>query len=533
LIVTAPNEVKARSGNGTAAGSATVSSSQISKHFLAGISLANLAFIKTWSWLLFAGQGYAYFFKTPNDKRCYVAAVAGVVILGTATGFCFVLRRSIVPLVALAGGTTITLLCLNILNNVRGLFQFSLVLPARLSVVAVGGAAVLVAVLRWNAAFCTVVERYSLYCSPFLICTLSGAVINCCHLITTKPGEEHPVPPGRRPQAERRVLWIIFDELDQRHGLENLKVSVPAFRSLEMESFCATNAYPPANSTMLSLPALVTGRRLLAVKLTKPDDLLLCPLSGTNYESWRATTNLFAKADAAGFNCAVVGWYHPYDRLFGNHLRFSYFEPFPPYSFFGGDSFLQILVRQISDTLLPLTGRFAHSQVHARLVERAIPLICRADLNLILIHLSVPHLPRIWTSPLDFLDPRNFSLGTAYFRNIQLADETLARFRAEMVRGGVWDRTTVIVSSDHWWRASSGYDGITDQRVPFIVKLPAGRHFDYGRRLSTIFTEDLVMSVLQGDLRSSADLVRWVDGNRIDARPIETGGKEVIDITHD
>ena len=112
---------------------------------------------------------------------------------------------------------------------------------------------------------------------------------------------------------------------------------------------------------------------------------------------------------------------------------------------------------------------------------------------------------------------------------MQLADRTLGQLRAEMVKAGVWDKTSVIVSSDHWWRASRQYDGKIDKRVPFIVKLASThRNCVYGTRFNTVLTADLILAILHGDVVTPTPMIllRWVNENGKDLRPILGADRE-------
>ena len=142
---------------------------------------------------------------------------------------------------------------------------------------------------------------------PFLACTLIGAAIKCSIPTGQRPSRNQPIVHDLRPKKQQQVVWIVFDELEQRLGLEQSRTPLPAFKSLHDESFCATNAYPPADLTMLSLPALIEGRRLADAKLSASGDLRWQTARKIPFESWRRMPSLFSRADLDGFNCAIVG----------------------------------------------------------------------------------------------------------------------------------------------------------------------------------------------------------------------------------
>lgn len=80
------------------------------------------------------------------------------------------------------------------------------------------------------------------------------------------------------PQASggdnRRIVWLVFDEADQRlaFGERAATLKLPEFDRLRSQSLFATIAYPPANQTLSSMPALINGklypRRIRSIPLS-------------------------------------------------------------------------------------------------------------------------------------------------------------------------------------------------------------------------------------------------------------------------
>ena len=63
-----------------------------------------------------------------------------------------------------------------------------------------------------------------------------------------------------------RVVWVIFDELSQAIAFQNRPkgLELPNFDRLRKQSFYATAGEAPGRSTMVSMPALITGLPVLA-----------------------------------------------------------------------------------------------------------------------------------------------------------------------------------------------------------------------------------------------------------------------------
>ena len=106
----------------------------------------------------------------------------------------------------------------------------------------------------------------------------------------------------------------------------------------------------------------------------------------------------------------------------------------------------------------------------------------------------------------------SFSRIRGYFQNLQLTDKTMGILRRDMEQASQWDRSWVIISSDHWWREARGYDGQLDYRVPFILKAPGkNQPMIYGATLNTVISKDLVLAILRREISTLPEAAAWLD----------------------
>jgi arylsulfatase A-like enzyme len=109
-------------------------------------------------------------------------------------------------------------------------------------------------------------------------------------------------------------------------------------------------------------------------------------------------------------------------------------------------------------------------------------------------------------------------VGSSEFRyldSLALADRALGRIRAKMEQSGVWDDTTILLSSDHWCRTALSIDGKLDHRVPFLLKLPRQtRALALREPFNTVLSRELLFSVLRGDLRRPEEVAAWLKAHR-------------------
>lgn len=66
-----------------------------------------------------------------------------------------------------------------------------------------------------------------------------------------------------RPGPRGNTIWVLlFDELDQHFAFDNPPpgLELPAFSKFKQQAVTATQAYPPGNSTTVSVPSLLLGK---------------------------------------------------------------------------------------------------------------------------------------------------------------------------------------------------------------------------------------------------------------------------------
>ena len=95
-----------------------------------------------------------------------------------------------------------------------------------------------------------------------------------------------------------------------------------------------------------------------------------------------------------------------------------------------------------------------------------------------------------------------------------IVDRTVGQLRQRMERSGSWDSTTVILTSDHWWRESREFDGRQDWRVPLLIKMP-GQSVGtiYTPKFNTVILHDLILDLLLRKVVTSRDVIGWLSKN--------------------
>jgi hypothetical protein len=517
------------------------------------LSLANICFVKVWGKAL-SGAG-AYFNEFPIT---YASIIVNVLLLA---GLFFlaitIARRSRSALSMKLAGWAFLLAILTALNGIAllGLTLSNVNFPAlmgrNLAYFAGLGltASVVLAAVKARSYVIRFAPRVILVLLPFVLITFSQAVWKLTRNVGVAYAESKPLaaaPIARRTPATR-VLWIIFDEMDQRMSFSERPagVDLPELDRLRSQSVYAVNAYPPAPLTYMSMPALITGRLVTKVTPVGADELMIRFDGEQTGVGWSTQPNVFSEARNSGFTTGLAGWCHPYCEVIGGSLskceevkEKSNEEISLKSSMFLQAESLISTIPLVQQAAMPVIQRvkFVNRIVtrgerekytvrYKRVLDSALRASVDPDLDLVFVHSPAPHPPGIYDRAKD-----DFSLESknGYLDNLELVDRTLGELRRAMERAGVWDKTTVIISADHWWRtemwsrgpfwtredaAVSG--GKMDHRIPFIVKLAGQRaQLTYTPGFNTVVTHDLVLALMRGEISSSAGVAGWLDHHR-------------------
>lgn len=317
-----------------------------------------------------------------------------------------------------------------------------------------------------------------------------------------------------------RVVWLIFDELDQRLTFSERPAGLrlPNFDRLQSESLWCSHAYPPAHCTEISIPGLVTGLPIIGTWPISDDDLEFATTAGGGRRQLAEQESVFSRAKALGARVAAIGWYHPYTRLWSQHTDYCSAYEDREQAFSVADSCFGAYMDQFRSLFesaryspfgQSLVVRKAARQSEA-IRREALELVASADFDFVFVHWPIPHAPYFFDA--DTARPTARNRGPAgYVDNLALTDAMLGELCDRMSASTIGRCSTLIVSSDHWFRASASYDGRTDHRVPFLVRLPGDAlETCWPQEFATVRTAELVRRLLTGEVRSVDELKTWM-----------------------
>jgi hypothetical protein len=344
-----------------------------------------------------------------------------------------------------------------------------------------------------------------------------------------------------------RLIWLLFDELDQRLAFNQRQPSValPELDRLRAESFAATHAFQTGGYTMIAIPSLLSGRIYANADMADADSLMLRPEGSDRESDWRGEPNVFRRARELGVNAALVGWHHPYCRVLGDDLVRCFDQPSDPSPALqretdaAEDGLLKTVGIQLGRLALNLYDIFRpdadsitqrlkdaslqrhQQQQYFTIRDHAFRNAIDPQIDFLYAHFPTPHLFAIYDRR-----RQDFSLSgkTTYFDNLALVDRTVGELRHQLEEAGLWDSTSILITSDHGlrrelWHGHLNWTPEFDRLlangpsplVPFILKLAGSREgVVYDQPFSSVVEGSLALAVIKSEVTKPRQVAEWL-----------------------
>lgn len=529
------------------------------KDILVCLSLANLAYLPWWVEYLYRGIDSFYYYQ-PSEHlidSTYIKALS----LAVPTVACFIylglkVFRNTTNFALKCVLCTLTLFLLTLAaNGLRlsaGLTKHVLVLSfgwiTIWSLIGVGMALVLYLLIYNRKALLKLTYLSLLLLSPFILVTYSLSFYKLQQIAALDNLNEPQAPTLLNTPRQPKVVWVVFDDLDHRVAFEHRPAGLvlEELDRLKAESLYATKAQAAAEKTVMAIPALTTGKIVKSAKVINSHHLAL-EIDGQDYTSlWNEMPTLFSKAYKQGFNNGLVGFFHPYKRILGHDLAFcpgDCNDAMQPKKSFGR-TYLELLMLWEGVPFMTFDGkekshiqiekrRDIHLNTYTHLLNQTQEALKKRELDLTFIHLPIPHLPVIYDTKEKKLSSTHHSLK-GYQENLQLVDETLKAIREELERSGDWQRTFLIVTSDHGlhkerWGPKSVFSiesevleliKTNDGQIPFMVRFPHQKNpLRYEKPFSSLLVSDIILHLLNGKIQTAEELADWLDWRTYPSHP--------------
>jgi len=484
------------------------------------LSLANLVYLRAWADLIPLGSDNLFYRKSLPDFRLYFALIGDVLALALLI---FLLIR-IAPRVPSWLRRALPVAAIAILAFAFSFLRAHLPHLAPVSVLAVLFVAAEILAYKFSTRTVRIIKGLALAATPCLAVTFLAPIY-----YLSRPS---PIPPDP-PLAHRlngspavRVIWVIFDEWDQRLTFGDADTPsaapVPTIASLSARSFIASRALaaqsgavPVYNmATALAIPSLLYGKLAIAFGTEDASTRNLLFTGESDPTVLGSGNSVFARARSLGWNSAIAGWFLPYCRIFASQVTDCYWDEM----FDQASSASRFPVQAAVDETRMLFesemySPFGRSLVVARhtgeyqaLLAAAKRYAADAAIGLAFIHLNVPHKPYLDNPGLRSL-VHTGQPDALYIKELRWVDNAVAEILCTLDNSGLASKTAVILSSDHPARLASR----TTPYVPFIVHLPGyAPGVTSSLELSTLGSADLVMAIANGQIHSPLDIENFL-----------------------
>jgi hypothetical protein len=476
------------------------------KDFLLAFSFTNMAFVNLWTKFFYGEKYYNKFFPTTNS---YLALMINELLFTLVFWGGIQLVRRInkryVTAVAKFFVCFMTLCFINvvILDLRDTLPNFNDTLIKDIIILAT----IVLIVKKWMTK--TVLKFLQIF-APFILVIWGQSILGIYQDLTVKKPVE-PVVAGPAASAPSRVLWMIFDEMDQRIAFKERPASIklPEFDRLRNQAFYATNAYPPSDSTLHSLPSLISGKIVTGAGFQTINRMNLTFQGESQTFNWGDAPSVFKEARKLKLNTAMIGEFLPYPRLLAGQLNYSYWTAYKYDYVPARDSLFANISAQLFGLFHSANLHYHQHRISYReIMDASGQVVADPKYGLVFIHFPIPHGPYFAGQPWWDRSEKG------YAGNLMLADRSLGELRKLMEEKGMWDSTTVISSSDHWLR-NYDFDGKMEKRVPYLIKFPGQKKMTtFTPDFNTVLTKDLVLAICHGEVDSPDEAARWLMSHR-------------------
>jgi hypothetical protein len=362
--------------------------------------------------------------------------------------------------------------------------------------------------------------------SAVFAAVLSGQLVRAALWRPAPQAFAHPIP--RQPPNKPRLIWILFDELAYQPTFESRdpSLSLPNFDRLRSVSTLYTGVTPIAYKTVLVIPSMQLGRKVIGSVYTPDNRFLVRTEDSPHWQPFEVNASLFGMANQRGVTISIVGWYLAYCPIFAGVANQCYWtnddteDGAPPShdASFAEDVWipLRILAEQFFAPRMAWAdiGRWA-SEGHIATVQdisqHALATLSTSQADLIYLHLPTPHPPAFWNRR-----THTFAVGGSYLDSLDYTDRLLGQMLDILQAQPRWSATTVIVQGDHSWRTRSwrpvpgwsaederaSHGGQWDPRPLLLIHLAGQQNLEtVAAPTSLMFVHDVVAAQIQAIAR--------------------------------
>jgi hypothetical protein len=510
------------------------------KIFVACISYANLFFLNQWAEIF--GHSWDFMRRYALTWESVAALILDILLFGTAIWglVCIILRIGRPFLVRMLKWCMLPalLLPINVIRTDEAFvslkqIQIPEMVGIRIALMVAAIAAGVLVLFTWERFSARFITTALTLVAPTMALALCAAIVR---IEQGPPGGLYPSFPLQpvlpQPTDAPHVVWVIFDEWDDDLTFHHRPggINLPAIDRFRNDSIYADHVVPPAKVTVISVPSLLTGKVFRDAQPKSPTELMLTTESGKAAIPFSQQETIFAAARKRGFNVGIVGWFLPYCRLIpectlcswhsgmGIAARVQYEDPNSLTGLMAQDFLLQVKEVPLSYRLglnvdLPLRQTL-HGRTYDQVHQDMLGALTDRRLNLLFIHINVPHGPMIYSAAQDRITSGR---QLNYSDNLRLTDRTVQDIRRTLERAGMWETSTILLTSDHplrvnYYRPQYLPRGATQHsEVPYLLKMAGQtRGFTYNQEVQEVVTKELLLAILNKQVTTAEQAAAWL-----------------------
>ncbi len=506
------------------------------RDLIIALSLANLVFLRVWRELLFASEADSYWIPQYGPATYFAALLNVTWVTAVVYGGARLLRKTHNPVLMIIGRLSLLIMLIFPLDFFRkfGVKQSTLnaaldhpLLAGTVGLVALGFAGYLLFVRLKTTTNAVAWVLFAV--SPFAAITLSQATYRgLIAFYEQGDAKAKPHTPANNDTVQHlarpRIIWLLFDELDSRIAFSErpANVSLPSFDRFQSECITALDGETHGQSTLRAIPSFLTGKIVTELRFDGSSDLQFRFRGEEHlpFASFSKTPTLFSDVCERGGKNAVVGMYHPYDRILGEQVQYCSAYMMNTYSTKATGSVLTAMIAQLQG-ITPLATRFNGIKMYQGILRECVELVTSPTYDVVFAHISVPHGPHVYDRNKGAFTLINFS-PDAYLDSLVLADQFLQTVRQALEEEEMWDDSLVLITSDHELRQVEFGDRKRVAKTPLLMKMPGQKKAEtfFGTFSPKMITRDLLVGVLDGEVTTPEDVLLELNQAKLPVEPL-------------
>ena len=281
----------------------------------------------------------------------------------------------------------------------------------------------------------------------------------------------------------------------------------------------------------------LTGKKIIAIQTLNHCESIIT-YDKKQYLNLNKTPNIFNKLNKNNWNSCTVGWHLPFEKIYEKDLITApkiknnnnyFFEIYKKIALFYFLKPLNKILNYKINFLNTIVLSYSHKHniyTYKKILFETKQKILNQKINFSFIHMSIPHSPIIY----DYKKLKFSTSSNTYSDQLALVDISIGEIINHLKKYNEFDNSTIILTSDHWFRTELWTKDINPQTIkisdkelenlskrtygmiPLLIKLPNQKQsISYEKAINALSLHYLVLDLFKDKIKSEKDLVEWFD----------------------